>query len=491
MTLPSSTQTLPRVLGPWIAAAVVVGTVIGSGVFKKGQAISERIPESGLALCAWVLGGILTLLGSLALAEIAVLYPRAGGNYQFLKEGYGRLFGYLWGWVEFWIIRPASIAALSTIFVDGLHDLLRMIWPEEAEILAFWPRQGLTMLLIAAMAIVNAAGTTVGGRVQLVLTVIKVGSLIGIMALPVIVILLATPVSHPPSVERLRPFWPADWTAINWGKFGAALVGVLWAYDGWRNIGPIAEEVREPQRNIPRALLGGVFLLIALYTGANLAYYLVISPNEMAQLKDTTVATEFCLRLLGSTGAMIASLAVMTSVLGAANGNVLVGPRLLFAMARDRMAPASLARLDPRTRTPVIAIVALAIWSLLLVMFTAILTRYRLPPISLGGISLDLNLPEGKSGFDTATDFAMFGAVVFDTLAVSSIFVFRVRFPIKDYPRAYRCIGYPWVPILYVLIMAGVLVNMFWTPDQRFEAIVGLGFIAVGAAVYALFIRRP
>src|SRR3954471_2349214 len=180
-------QSLPRVLGPWIATAIVVGTVIGSGVFVKGRKVADNVPEFGTAMCVWVLGGVLALLGSLALAEVAVLFPRAGGNYVFLREGYGRWAGFLWGWVEFWIIRSASIAALATMFSESFHDVLKQsLHPGEKdiEVLAFWPRQILTVSVIAGLTILNIRGTRLSGTVQFGITLLKVTSLLFIIVLP-------------------------------------------------------------------------------------------------------------------------------------------------------------------------------------------------------------------------------------------------------------------------------------------------------------------
>lgn len=489
---PSQSHSLPRVLGLWIATAVVVGTVIGSGVFKKGRNVAENVPEFGPAMGVWVLGGVLTLLGALALAEVATLYPRAGGNYVFLREGYGRMAGFLWGWVEFWIIRSASIAALATMFTESFHDVLRQsLHPgSKADVLAFWPRQLLTALVIAGLAAVNARGTRLGGGLQLLITVVKVGSLLFIIVLPFAVYAAVSEPTYPPRVENLSPTWPAGVFGVNWALFGSALIGVLWAYHGWMNIGPIAEEVTHPQRNIPLALLGGVLLLIGLYCGANLAYYLIIPREEMAALKDTTVATEFCFRLLGPVGAIIASAIVMTSVFGSLNGNLLVGPRLLYAMGKDGLAPASLAELHPRYRTPILATIVLATWACLLVLCVGALTQYRLPVLPLGFTELDLNVPAGKSPFDVVTDFAMFGAVTFETLAVASIFVFRRTVPPTPENRPYLCWGYPVVPAVYVALMCGVIVTFFVTPQQRSEAMIGLGFMGLGAFVYLTVFHR-
>ena len=485
----SPAATLPRTLGPWMAGAIVVGTVIGSGVFKKPQYVAERVPEFAPAMAVWVLGGVLALLGALALAEVAVMFPRAGGNYAFLKVGYGRFMAFLWGWVEFWIIRSSSIAALAAMFAEGLNDVLRQSL-QQPEVFTFWQRQALAVATIAVLAAVNSLGARVGGGVQIVITTVKVGSILGIIALPWLVLALVENPPHPPKLSNLGPVWPADWSAFDFGKFGAALVGVLWAYHGWMNIGPIAEEVRRPQRNIPVALLGGVTLLIAIYLGANVSYYLVIPRAEMVEVRTTAVSTEFALRLLGPVGAVLGSAALMLSVFGSLNGNLLVGPRLLFAMARDRLAPESLARVTARTRTPVVALAVLSTWASVIVVLGGALTVYRLPPLELGSYSLDLNVPANKPLYDVVTDFAMFGAVTFETLVIAALFVLRSKYPAESAALPYRCPGYPVVPALYVMIMARVLYNMFDTPDQRTEALVGVAFILVGALVYAAAYAR-
>jgi APA family basic amino acid/polyamine antiporter len=236
----------------------------------------------------------------------------------------------------------------------------------------------------------------------------------------------------------------------------------------------VAEEVRRPQRNIPLALLAGVGIIMVLYLGANVAYHRVIPQAEMAGLRNTTVATEFSLRLLGPIGAVVASAAVMCSVFGALNGNLLVGPRLLYAMGEDGLAPRALGEVHPTYRTPAVAILVMAAWSAFLVVAIGILT-------DLGYLAPD------KSHFDVMTDFAMFGAVIFETLAVTTIFVFRRK--LTHVPRPYRCPGYPVVPALYLVLPALILGNMF--VNQQVEALAGVAFISLGAAVYGLFLRGP
>lgn len=503
------TPRLVRVLGPWMAMAVVVGTIIGSGVFAKPRQVAEQLTEVvpasvhgvphtvtyfGLVALAWTLGGVLALLGSLALAEVAVLYPRAGGNYVYLREAYGRLAGFLFGWVEFWIIRAASIAALATIFAESLHDVLRndafraaLGLEPVSDVLGFWPQRVLTVSVILGLALVNIRGVRWGGVLQLLITLVKVGSLLAIMALPFLPMLLAPAgtVTDRPHPEYLTPLLPGEWTTHLLMGFGTALLGVMFAYHGWMNIAPMGEEVRNPNRNLPLAFLGGTGVVIFLYLGANLAYSLILPGTTMAAVKDTTVATVFALKILGPIGAAFAAAAVMCSVFGALNGNLLVGPRLLYAMGEDGLAPRSLAAVHPRWHTPALAILVMAGWSSILVVAAAMLVKFPLPVIPVGSWNINLNVPANKSIFDILTAFAMFGATTFETLAVSTIFVFRIRRP--DAERAYRCPGYPWVPLIYVAILVLVVANIFWT--QLTEALVGVGFIAVGAVVYFIAAR--
>jgi amino acid transporter len=482
-----------------MATAVVIGTVIGSGVFKKPQTVAENVPYFGLIALVWVMTGILAFLGALSLAEVAVLFPRAGGNYVFLREGYGRLGGFLWGWVEFWIIRSASIAALATIFAESLHDVLRNQGLQEtlhldlgSNPLGFWELRILTVAVIIGLALVNVLGVRWGGSLQLFITLVKVGSLLAIFLLPFIVLLVGSSNegAAKPRAANLIPTWPDSFSAISFRGIGVAFVAVLWAYHGWMNIAPVAEEVTRPQRNIPLALLGGVGTIIALYLGANLAYSLVIPREDMKQMKElspeerdkltpeqlqevnSSVAVGFSRRLLGAVGVALAAAAIMISVFGALNGNLLVGPRLLFAMGEDGLAPRVLGAVHPTFHTPAVAILVMAGWSAALVIGVALLTNARV---------LDPN----KSHFDMLTDFAMFGAVIFETMAVLSIFSFRRRYPSAS--RPYRCWGYPLTPALYVILPLFILGNYF--VSQVAEAVIGLGFIALGTGVYMALFR--
>jgi APA family basic amino acid/polyamine antiporter len=476
--LPSSAANrtgLVRALGPWMATAVVVGTTIGSGVFLKPHEIARQVSYFGLVALAWVLGGLLVLLGSLAYAEIAVLFPQAGGNYVFLKEGYGRLAGFLWGWVEFGIIRGASLAALATAFTTSLHDVLceAASCPPHG-LLGPWQERGLTVVVILGLALVNVRGVRWGGALQLAVTILKGVSLIVILLLPLLLPLLTAGTdSAAPRVANLMPTWPETWDMELVAGFGAGLVGCLWAYHGWMNVAWLAEEVKRPQRNLPLALFAGVGIIIFLYLGANLAYALVLPQAELARLKELTVVAAFGRALLGPAGLAAASAVLMCSVFGSLSGNLLAGPRLLYAMGEDGLAPRALGAVHPRYRTPAWAILLLAGWACGLVLAVGILEAWDW-------------LPSEQSAFDLLTNYVIFGAACFETLAVSTIFVFRRRLP--NAARPYRCLGYPLVPALYLFLMVLVLANMFF--KQRTEALTGLAFIVVGVGVYQLLPAR-
>ncbi|MCU0706467.1 MAG: APC family permease [Fimbriiglobus sp.] len=492
---------LPRILGPWLAAGLVVGTVIGTGVFKKAAAVAAptAAPEFGLAIGVWVGVGVLTLLGALAFAEVAVRFPRAGGNYVFLREAYGRPMAFLSGWVDFGINRGASVAALASMFTESLANLIAEVRPELASGFGYWPQRAFTVGLIAVLAVVNARGTLLGARLQFGVTILKVASIVVIALLPLVVLLWPGAPSQPTTAHMVKP-WPDHFPLERWVGLGSAAVAVLWAYHGWMNLGPMAEEITRPQRNIPLALLAGVGCLIVLYVSANLAYYTALGPIDMVDARDgTTVAREFCRRLIGPAGAMAASLAVMVSVFGAVNGNILVGPRLPYAMAQDRLAPGIFGRLHARFRTPTFATALLAGWSIFMVLALGVLLQTNRELFHLWEykndawqVATDEHTGQTKTDtpFDMLTDFVIFGSVAFDTLAVAALFVLRRKHADRTAALPYKCWGYPVVPALYCLAMAGVMFSMFLDPEKRWKAFVGLGFIAVGAGVYWLAFGR-
>jgi amino acid transporter len=375
------------------------------------------------------------------------------------------------------------------------------------------------------LALVNIRGVKWAGVLQLFITTVKVGSLLLIVVVPFAILGFVTQNADAPVVNpnHLSPPWPpaetSPWQLVT--GFGVALIAVLWAYHGWMNIAPIAEEVKDPQKNIPRALLLGLAVVIGLYLGANLAYSLVIPQKDMWRMTnsdakelpaitppgmesltdqekkesltklDDTVAIGFARRLfamiegIGTEQAMrigvaIAAAMILISAFGALNGNIMVGPRLLFAMGADGLAPPKLHELHPTYRTPMLATIVQAAWSVILVVGVAAVLPLQ-PVLNWSW------LKGGTSSFDYLTDFAMFGAIIFETLAVATIFVFRRR--LHNVERPYRCIGYPWLPALYIVVM-GLVSLTYLVSDKLPIALVGLVFIGVGALVYAVIWSR-
>lgn len=471
---PRTTGQLDRVLGPWTATAIVVGTVIGSGIFKKPAQVAADVSQFGVAMAGWMLMAALIICGGLALAEVTTLLPKAGGNYVFLREGFGRAFGFMWGWIDFTVIRTATIAALAVIFAESFHDLLRQ-FDDGSPVLTFWQVHALALGAIFILGLVNVCGVRQGAGLQTVLTFIKVGGMVVFALLPFGIIRLVegAPV---PTTENWQPLWPTNERPFNLLKFGAALIAILWPFHGWQNLGPMAGEVKNPQRNIPIAILVGIGIVTFLYLSLNLAYALVIPSTEMASLKGQSVAAVFARKLVGPIGGALAAGVVMCSVFGALNGNILVGPRQLFAMGEDRLAPPGLRVIHPRFRTPARAIMVYTGWSMIL--------------LFAGALFVDLSQRAGKKPldpFDLLTDFAMFGVVIFETLVVASIYVFRRTMP--DAPRPYKCPGYPITPAIYIIAFIGVLAS-YSEESKIMQALTGLAFTFLGAVIYYLFLRK-
>jgi APA family basic amino acid/polyamine antiporter len=500
-TDPEPSNQLLRVLGPVGATTVVVGSVIGSGIFFKATVIAKSVGSFDLVLLVWVVCGVMSLLGALAAAELGAMMPHAGGQYVYLREAYGPLSGFLWGWGEFWMMRTGSTAALAVAFAKAfyqsvgtvLHDAgwlqqeMRGDVPYESifggpVIPQVWLFRFVAIIAILLLTTVNVVGARWGGMTQNVTTFIKAGTLLALMVLP-----FATGTA---TWVNLTSRWETDRGLI--AGFGAAMTAAFWAYDGWGNIGPVAEEVRDPQRNIPLSLFVGMFILIVLYLGATVSYHLVLSMTEVAE--SGFVAATACQRMLGEHGAAIASAAVMVSTFGALNSNLLVGPRVIFAMARDRLFLSPMASVHPRYRTPHISIISETVWAIFLILGSDLLKHVTVPgwisslPAWLSGpLSESLGGMRTKDIFDVLTDFVIFGQFVFYLLATVAVFVLRAKRP--EWPRPYRTLGYPWLPLLFVLSSAGFLIGMFVTTPV--ESILGMVFIGVGALAYQFRSREP
>lgn len=446
----SSPTPLPRVLGLTTAMAIVVGEVIGSGIFFKPAEVARATGGYvGVILSLWVACGLVNLCGALTLAELSSMFPHAGGTYIFLRESYGRLWAFLWCWAEFWVIRTGAIAALAVYSTFSLQELFG-ISPFDPE----WrlTRDLAAMGMIAILGAINIAGTLWGGRVQTLMTAIKVAFVALLGVLPFIALTEG---------ERIAdPFWPGKAEGSLLAGIGAALAAIMWAYDGWGNVTVIAEEVREPERNVPRALIGGVLVLVVLYFGANLAYHLTLSSEAIG--KEFIPARAVCEKLLPGYGGKVMTAMLMISLFGALNGNILVGPRVLYAVAHDVPLLKPLRRVHPTRNTPAVAIALVCGWSMALIM---------LP-----------DLREDKSVIlaDWLTNYCIFGGSIFYLSAVLAVFLLRRSRPTAR--RPYRAWGYPFTPAIFVIFYILFLASMLQARPQ--ECLIGLSLIVVGLVVY-------
>ena len=461
----ASQPTLRRGLGLGMATALVVGNVIGSGIFAKPGGIAADGGDFGLIISAWVVGGIVCMLGALCFAELAAMHPKAGGLYVYIREAYGPMPAFLFGWCDFLFSRPASIGALSVFFATLLGELLGIEWSTGAKI-------SVACLAIASMAVVNVAGVVFGGGVQAGTTLIKAGFL-GLMALiPFALTLLGNAAieaaNYATSIEVFyKPtagVGPASFST----KFAAVMLAVMWAYNGWHGITPVAEEVKNPQRNIPLALFAGIGILIVLYVSANLAYHGSLSMEEVAAAGTSTPHRMMEAIFADSTmPTAIMSAVIMCSVFGAVNSNLLNGPRVPFAMGRDGAFFQKLGQVHPRFQTPSIAIIVQASMAVILVVSSEVVIR-------------TVDELRNRNVFDMLTDYIVFSSSIFYMMAVSSVIV--LRYKQKDAERPYRMLGYPFVPICYLAFYAWFMYYVFI--DKQFESLVGIGLISLGFPLY-------
>lgn len=454
---------LLRVLGPGMAIAMVVGNVIGSGIFKMPGSIAASTGDFRMIIGVWVFGGVLCLLGALCFAELAVMLPRAGGLYVYLKEAYGRPMAFLFGWSEFLFGRPASIGALSVAISVELASVIGWdLGVSECVVVS--------LALIAMMAWINILGVVWGGYFQAITTVIKAGFVAVLALLPFVLLLSSS--SGVEAANFSSTVVPEK--KLLAGQFAAALLAVMWAYNGWHGITPVAEEIKNPRRNIPLALFGGIGLLVLLYVGVNIAYHGVLTMEEVKAAGEL-VPQAMVKKLFNSdAGVALVSSVVMCSMLGAVNSNILNGPRVSFAMGRDDVFVRHLGRVHVNYRTPAVAIFVQAVMAGLLIIGSALRVQFLNADDSQNVFQMMGEI------FSSLTSYVVFSASIFYMLAVLSVIVLRRKHP--DWERSYRTMGYPIVPLLYLGFYSWFLIQVYGF--QPFEAKVGLGLIALGLPVY-------
>ena len=448
---------LIRQLSLFDSIMMLMGIIIGSGIYMTTGDMAQHIPSAGLLLLAWIVGGLLALFGALSFAELGAAMPDAGGQYIYLKEAYSPLWGYLFGWMLFFVAMGGSIATLGAAFARYVGFFFpalatdNFLYQTEFQLLGASHKYSLSVghfVAIAAILVLsffNYIGAVFGKWIQNIITVIKIGTLLLFIALG-LTIGKTTPIDF-----TLNP------TNIPLGKlitgFTVALIAVFWAYDGWHNLNYITGEIKNPKRNLPLAIIFGTFLIILLYFMMNYVYLLAMPAADMAGVER--IAEHTGTILFGEYAATLISAAVLISVFGALNGAIFVAPRVYYAMAKDGLFFKKVADIHPRFRTPAFAIIIQALWASLL---------------ALSGT------------FDQLYTYTIFATILFAIATVIAVFTMRKTHP--HLPRPYKTWGYPVVPAIFILACTGICINTLIDQSTRVPSIAGLGFIALGIPVY-------
>lgn len=422
------------------ALAINVGTIIGTGIFIVPQSIAASVGSPGAIFSVWIVASFLALLGAFTYAELGAAMPAAGGDYVYIREAYGRPAGFLFGWTQLLVARSGSIAALATGFAIYLGNFL--------------PLTATTSRLAALGAValltgINVTGVRSGGNVQAFFAVLK------LVALGALVVLALT--SDVGSASNFTPLLPPELQLGFIGLFGLAMVDALWAYDGWNDLNLAAGEVRRPERNIPRAMMGSIGLIMVIYLLANIAYLFVL-PAASQATSSNGVASDVARAVLGASGARFINLAILLSMFGALNGSILTGARIFYAMASDGLFFRQFAAVHPRFFTPAVALSGQAIWAGLLIL---------------------------SGTYRQLTTYVVFASWVF--YAVCALALVRLRQTAPGLDRPYRSWGYPWTQRLFVLAAAGLIVNTLWVSPV--QSGIGLLIILLGLPVYLAWTR--
>src|SRR5579859_3980643 len=436
----AQTADLKRELGLFDATMINVGTMIATAIFIVPAEVAAAVHGSALMILVWVVGGAVSLLGALCVAELGAAYPVAGGQYAYLGEAYGTLWGFLYGWTALLVINPASIAAIAVGFARylGFFVSLSEVWIRVIAILS-----------VFALTALNYRGVRLGATTQNVLTSLKIGALA--------LLILTAFILPGGSFSNLAPLWPQESWRTLIGPFGLAMVAVLWAYDGWIETTYVGSEIKEPGRILPRSIILSTLLVIALYVLSSVAYSYVLSPSHMATSK--LVASDAVQRTLGPSGAGLVAAAILISALGANNGIILTSARIPYAMARQGLFFRAQGYVHPRYATPTVALVTQAVISSVLA---------------------------ATGTYDALFTYVVFAEFLFYALSAGAVLRLRRRAP--ELVRPYKAWGYPWTPIVFILIAALVVGNTIWNTPR--ESAVGAGLIVLGLPGYWYWKKR-
>ena len=437
---------LARSIGLWSAVAVVIGSTIGSGIFRSPAGIADKLPGPLPMLAVWAAGGVFALCGALTLAEVASALPETGGLYVFCRDGWGRLAGFLFGWGQFSMIRAASLGAIAITFAEYFFRVTGQDPQAPGRAMAV---RWFAAFAIALTALFNVLGVRLAANVSNVTVLAKYGAL-------VFIVLVALVIGLPKTGGHFTPAVPAG--SFHVAAFGLALVSTLWAFDGWADLAYNAGEVKDPGKNLPRALIGGTLLVVGIYLAANVAY-LAVLPIEQIRVSKL-VAADAAQVVLGTAGAAFVSVTVMVSTFGTLNTVLFTSPRVFFAMAADRLFFRSVAAVHPRFGTPWVSILMTA------------------------GLGIVFVL---SRSFEQLADVFVTAFLPFYALAVASIFRLRKR---PGYAPSFRVPFYPVLPLVFIASVLYLLGNAIAEPESRWSTLAVLGVVAAGVPVYYLTVGR-
>ncbi|MER3430232.1 MAG: amino acid permease [Blastocatellia bacterium] len=463
------TRVLIRGLGLIAGISIIIGNVIGTGVFLKARVMTCNLGEPVWVLAAWAAAGMLTLAGALTYAELTAMKPEAGGEYVFLRDSYGRLSSFLFGWMQMLIAKPGSQASVAVIFSGALNDFLGgglrhtiLTLPAFGAVIEITSLQIIAVMMIVIFTTLNCASVSLSGQIATFLTGVKVGLII-FVGLGAFVFVSGGDFSHF-SMNAAGATCEGVDNGVRYGTagysfaagFGAAMLGALWGYDGWNNLSFVAGEVKNPGRNVPIAIIGSTLLVIALYLAIHVSYFYILDPASVASVsKDSSVARVVVSNFAaigGAAAVAIFTVGLMISSLGTLHTSIVSGSRIPFAMARNGLMLPRLGALSV-TGVPVPALISQGILASILAL---------------------------SGSFDTLTDYVIFASWIFYALVASSIFVYRKRYPELD--RPYRVWGYPVVPVLFLLVAVALLVQTLINSPRN--SLVGIGIILAGLPFY-------
>jgi APA family basic amino acid/polyamine antiporter len=447
--MPDNFAAAPRLvkgIGLVAAVALMVTNAIGTGVFLKARVMICNVGTPEMVLLVYVLAGLFTLIGALIYAELSTMMPRSGGPYNYIGAAFGRVWAFLYGWMETIIDYGAGIAALAIVFVIFLNDLLGGTLSSGASTL-------LTVLTLVFVIALNLASVRANGSLATVVTGLKVALLIGI-AVCGFFLGDGSWANYASSSAGGSCEGVPESARLGVSGFGAAMIAALWSYSGAAAIIMVAEEVRDPARTLPKALTCSVLIIISLYVLINAAYFYALSPEAIANIPESgSVASAVITRVIGAGATTLMAAGLMLSSFGSLHSSLLTGSRVPFAMARDKFFPSIFAKVSRKSHAPVFGVLLLGVLAI---------------AFALSGT------------FDILTDMVVFSFLLFDILAIAALFVLRKRIPAK--PGSFRVWGYPFLPVLYLLVGVFLTLNTLWALPGR--SLAGLGLIALGLPVY-------